>query len=216
MKSTAPLRGTQSLVGQMGWVFDRPSLTAIEIAWRWLFGLPFLAVCWIEFQKIVTVLPPYSTGLTSLDPQNPWVAAVQLSSAWALYRPHVAAILHWLLPLGALAWVVVSGLGRGLLFKRLRPGLRFRPVELIFLQAAWLAALAICWWAWFRAMQWVAATHITTTAEPDLIGFAMWTIFLSLCPDSQQASTALARTLSLQGSGAPVYPQSGIWPIPPA
>ena len=164
----------------MGWVFDRPSLTAIEIAWRWLFGLPFLAVCWIEFQKIVTVLPPYSTGLTSLDPQNPWVAAVQLSSAWALYRPHVAAILHWLLPLGALAWVVVSGLGRGLLFKRLRPGLRFRPVELIFLQAAWLAALAICWWAWFRAMQWVAATHITTTAEPDLIGFAMWTIFLSL------------------------------------
>ena len=36
------------------------------------------------------------------------------------------------------------------------------------------------------------------------------------CPDSQQASSALARVLSLQGSGDPVYPQSGIWPIPPA
>ena len=29
------------------------------------------------------------------------------------------------------------------------------------------------------------------------------------CPDSQQASTAFARALSLQGSGDPVYPQSG-------
>lgn len=36
------------------------------------------------------------------------------------------------------------------------------------------------------------------------------------CPDSQQASTALAGSLSQQGSGDPVYPQSGIWPIPPA
>jgi hypothetical protein len=177
---STPLRGTQSLVGQMGWVVDRPSLTVIEIAWRWLFGLPLLAVCWIESQKLFAALPPGSSGLTSLDPQNPWVAAVQLSSACAVYRPHVAALLHWLLPLSSLAWVVVSGLGRSLVFKRLQPGLRFRPVELILLQAAWLAACAACWWAWFRAMQWVAATHITTTAEPDLIGFAMWTIFLSL------------------------------------
>jgi len=35
------------------------------------------------------------------------------------------------------------------------------------------------------------------------------------CPDSQEASSALARALSLQGSGDPVFPQSGIWPIPP-
>jgi hypothetical protein len=29
-------------------------------------------------------------------------------------------------------------------------------------------------------MQWVASTHITPNAEPDLIGFAVWVIFLSL------------------------------------
>ena len=29
------------------------------------------------------------------------------------------------------------------------------------------------------------------------------------CPDSQEASSALARALSLQGSGDPVFPQSG-------
>jgi len=36
------------------------------------------------------------------------------------------------------------------------------------------------------------------------------------CPDSQEASSALARALSLQGSGDPVFPGPGIWPISPA
>jgi hypothetical protein len=36
------------------------------------------------------------------------------------------------------------------------------------------------------------------------------------CPDSQEASSSLARALSLQGSGDPVFPEPGIWPIPPA
>jgi len=115
----APLRGTQSLVGQMGWVFARPFLTLIEVGWRWLFGIPFLAVCWMQSQKILAALTPESTGLATLDPQNPWIAAVQLSNAWALYQPHVAAILRWLLPVAALVWAIVSGVGRNLLALRL-------------------------------------------------------------------------------------------------
>jgi hypothetical protein len=176
----APLRGTQSLVGQMGWVWARPLLTAIEVGWRWLFGVPFLAVCWRQAQQILAALPPESAGLTNLDPQNPWVAAAQLSNAWALYQPHVTASLRWLLPLAALAWVIVSGLGRSLLLKRLERGVRFRPLSMIVLQAAWLALLAITFWGWYRSMAWVAATNITPNAEPDLVGFAMGAIFLSL------------------------------------
>ena len=180
----APLRGTQSLVGQMGWVFERPVLTAIEVAWRWLFGVPLLLLCWIEFQKILAAVPPETAGLTTLDPQNPWVAAVQLNSAWALYQPHVALVLRSLLPVAALAWVIVSGLGRSLIFTRLEASpaqpLRFRPVAMIVLQAAWLAFFALTCWGWLRSMQWVASTHITPNAEPDLIGFSVWVIFLSL------------------------------------
>ena len=70
----------------MGWVFSRPWLTLIEVGWRWLFGVPFLVVCWIQAQQILAALPPASTGLNAIDPQNPWVAAVQLARAWALYR----------------------------------------------------------------------------------------------------------------------------------
>ena len=188
----APLRGTQSLVGQMGWVFDRPSLTAIEAGWRWFFGIPFLAVCWMQAQRILVVLPLDASGLNAINPQNPWVAAVQLDHALALYKPHVDAVLRWLLPIAALAWVVVSGLGRSLLLKRLtasqglnadsnlKPRLIFRPLQIIVLQAAWLALFAATWWGWFRSIEWVAATHISIAGEPDLVGFSCWVIFLSL------------------------------------
>jgi hypothetical protein len=177
---TQPLRGTQSLVGQMGWVFARPSLTAIEVTWRWLFGLPFLFVCWMQSQRILSVLPLDSAGLGTLNPQNPWIAAVQLSNAWTLYQPHVAAVLHWLLPVAALAWVVVSALGRSVLLKHMEPSLRFRPFAMIVLQAAWLALFVFTCFCWLRSIAWVAAATITPAAEPDLIGFSMGVIFLSL------------------------------------
>ena len=180
MKASAPLRGTQSLVGQMGWVFDRPLLTALEVGWRWLFGVPFLLVCWREAQRILAALPLESAGLGTLNPQNPWGAAVQLNDAWVLYQAHAAAVLRWLLPVAGLAWVVVSGLGRGLVLRRLEPSLRFRPFGMIGLQAAWLALFAVTCWGWFCAVAWVAATHITPAAEPDLVGYSMWVIFLSL------------------------------------
>ncbi|MGD0858790.1 MAG: hypothetical protein ABR912_05690 [Terracidiphilus sp.] len=189
----APLRGTQSLVGQMGWVFERPSLTVIEVAWRWLFGIPFLLVCWMQAQRILTALPLESTGLNVIDAQNPWVAAVQLARAWALYQPHLAAVLRWLLPLAALGWVVVSGLGRSLVLMRLQANLEVNPVPrlprhplrlriltMIVLQAAWLAVWAALCFCWFRSMQWAAATHIAAASEPDLVGFSIWAIFLSL------------------------------------
>jgi hypothetical protein len=60
------------------------------------------------------------------------------------------------------------------------PRLRLRPLPMIALQAAWLLALGAICWGWFRSIQWTAATHITATGEPDLIGYSIWVIFLSL------------------------------------
>jgi hypothetical protein len=177
---TQPLRGTQSLVGQMGWVFERPLLTALEVLWRWAFGIPFVIVVLLEAIKILMVLPPASTGLSSLDPQNPWVAAVQLSNAWTLYQPHVAVVLHWLLPAAAVTWVIVSALGRNLLLKQMDPALHFRPFAMIVLQTAWLALFLFTCFCWLRSIAWVAAATITPAAEPDLIGFSIGIIFLSL------------------------------------
>jgi hypothetical protein len=177
---SAPLRGTQSLVGQMAWVFQRPLLTVMEVAWRWAFGLPFIAVCWMQARHILTVLPLDRAGLSALDAQNPWIAVVQLADAWDLYRPHVALVLRWLLPVAALAWSICSGLGRNLVLKRMEPRLRLRPLQMIALQCAWLLLLAAACWGWFRSVQWAATTHITPAGGPDLVGYSMWVIVFSL------------------------------------
>ena len=174
------MRGTQELVDQIGWVFRRPLLTVLEVAWRWLFGVPLLYVLWKQAGHIFAALPPDSTGLSNLDAQNPWVAVVQLVGVWAHYQPYVVAVLTWLAPTAALAWVVLSGFGRGLVLRRLEPGLRLRPLGMVALQAAWLALLALVFWAWFAAIQWVAATHIMPNGEADLVGYSIWAIFLSL------------------------------------
>lgn len=178
--ATKPLRGTQSVVGQMGWVAARPSLTALEVAWRWLFGLPMLVICWMEAQKILAGLPPETTGLTTLDLGNPWTSSLKLAAAWEMYRPDVVSVLIWLAPVAALVWMVLSGLGRSFVLKRMEPKLPFRPVSLISLQGAWLVVLALTGWGWFRSVGWAAATHIGVGAEPDLVGYTMWVVFLTL------------------------------------
>jgi len=174
------VRGTQSAVAQMGWVFARPSLTALEIAWRWLIGAPLLLVCWIQAQKIITALPPEASGLDRVTLQDPWTSAVLLADAWDLYRPRIAHVLVWLAPLAVVAWVVISGLGRNLVLKCLEPRVRFRVPAMIGLQAAWLALLALTCWAWYGSIGWAAATHIGAGGEPDLVGYTMWAIFLTL------------------------------------
>jgi hypothetical protein len=174
------VRGTQSLVSQMSWVFKRPWLSLLEIGWRWLAGIPLLIVLWYEGQKIVTAYPLNVAGITGLTMQDPWGMAVQLASAFRFYQPHVLAVLRWLLPAGVLGWSVVSGAGRGLVLKSLEPRLRFRPVAMAALQAAWVLLLLAMFCAWYRSVGWAASTHITAAGEPDLVGYFVWAIFLSL------------------------------------
>lgn len=183
MKSPAaarPVRGTQLLVEHIGQVVKRPSLVAVEVLWRWAVGIPLLCICWYQWQKILAAYPLANSGFNSIDKLNPWVAAVQLVGVWSYYQPHIFAVLRWLIPLAAAAWVIASGIGRSILLVRLQPRLRFRPIAFISLQALWMALLALTLFGWYRAMQWTAAAHITAVGEPDLVGYFIWAIFLSL------------------------------------
>ena len=178
--SAQQVRGTQSAVAQMGWVFSRPSLTALEVAWRWVIGAPLLLICWVQGGKILAALPPLATGLDQVTLTDPWVSAVRLADAWDLYRPPLMHVLAWLAPAAAVAWVSISGLGRNLVLKRMDPRVPFRPAAMLGLQAAWLVLLALTCWGWYRSIGWAAATHIGNGAEPDLVGYTMWAVFLTL------------------------------------
>jgi hypothetical protein len=180
----------------MGWVIRRPSLTAIEIAWRWLFGVPFLLVCWHQAQQILAAFPIESSGFNSVDTQNPFVGVVQLVNVFAYYQPPVVVVLRRLLPLAALAWVILSAIGRNLVLMRMDARLRFLPVAMVGLQAVWLALLAATFWLWFRSMQWVAVNHISANGDPDLIGYAAWAIFLTLAFFTAWALTSWALSVA--------------------
>ncbi|HEY2467220.1 MAG TPA: hypothetical protein VGI45_05155 [Terracidiphilus sp.] len=157
-----------------------PGAVAVEVAWRWLFGIPFLLLCWTRLQHVLRVLTPQDSGLSNIDPSNPWIAAGGLSRALVKYVPLVTHELRWLVPIAALVWIIVSGIGRSLSLKVAEPWLRFRPLAMMGLQTVWLAFFGSVCWGWLYCVDWAAATHFVPGSDPDLIGFAIWLIFLSL------------------------------------
>jgi hypothetical protein len=175
----------------MSFCWRHPSLTAIEIGWRWLFGVPFLALLWMQSEKIQEQIPTSTTGLARLNFQNPWLSSVLLVDAVGTYEQAVVAALAWTVPIAVVVWAIFSGLGRTLVLWRMdaldedgaRPGLApylRRVPGMVVLQGLWMLALLGCFWLWYRGVSWAAATHLTVAAEPDLIGYLCWLIFLSL------------------------------------
>ena len=192
----AKLRATQNMISYMGFCWRHPSLTAIEVAWRWLFGIPFLFLVWSQAQHILAQIPPSVAGLDRLEFQNPWLSSVLLAEAIGRYQPLVVEVLRWLAPVGIVGWAAASGVGRILILLRMNAFDRraeggSAPISgshtflralpgYIALQALWILALLAVFWLWYRAVGWASATHITAGAQPDLVGYLCWLIFLSL------------------------------------
>jgi len=179
-RAAQPVRGTQELVDHMGWVVRRPLLNLIEIAWRWVFAVPFLYVCWRQMQRIGAALPPDKAGLSHLSLANPWLAAIRIGDSWGHYEPYVVHVLFWLAPLGMVAWSLVAGLGRAAVLKRMEPGVRFRPFTILVLEGGWLLLLCAVYFAWYESIQWVAARYISPSGSAELVGYSVWAIFLTL------------------------------------
>lgn len=184
-----PVRATQKLVAHMGYCWQHPSLWAIEVAWRWLAGVPFLLVAWHQAQRILAQVSPAAAGLNRLEWANPWLSSVLIADAIGRYQPLVVEVLRWLGPLALAGWAVLSGVGRLAILDRMvridgeraRYGSLWRKLPgVIVLQAAWMLALAACWWGWYSSVGWAASRYITVGAQPNMVGYLCWLIFLSL------------------------------------
>ncbi len=175
-----PVRGTQTLVDQMSWVWSHASLTAIEVGWRWLFGIPFLFLLARELRLIFHELPPVQFGLYSLDPTNPWQIARQVGEAWRAYLPLISAHAAWFLPVAALSWILLSALGRSLMLKRMEPGRKWRPFAFFILQASQFAFFAAVFYSWWRMMGAIAAANLYLEGEPNLVGYLISAVLLTL------------------------------------
>ncbi len=176
-----PVRGTQSLVHMLAACWRRPELLALELLWRWGFGIPALALLGWEGARILSGLlgSPLWTAMTGLSLLDPLGGAQTVAAFSAALLPPVMQTLRWLGPLLAAGWAVASGLGRSLVLRRLDPAMHRAPLTLVWLQWLRIAALSGTCFGWYRAVVWAAHSTLEGS-EPNLVAYSSWVICLSL------------------------------------
>jgi hypothetical protein len=168
-----PIRGTQSFVGVMTAIWRRPSLTALEIFWRWAVGAPIIALAvWrgLLASRTVTVNIAALQAMTVFQP----VAAFHtIDVAMAAILPAAKPIAIWLLPLAAIAWVLAAAFGRTLVLRRLDRTLHARPLTLLALGVLRAVLLTIAWMLWLGLIVEAGRIAITGPAghggEPNIV-----------------------------------------------
>jgi hypothetical protein len=173
------VRGTQSLVHICAACWKRPSLLGWELLWRWGFGIPAVAVLYLQGVRLVASASLSQGNLSNLSLSDPLQAGQQLTVVAAALTPPLVRTALWLGPLLAVAWAVASGFGRSAVLQRLDPSLRPAPLTLIALQLLRVAALVAVCVGWYRAISW-AADATLGSAAPNLVAWSAWVICLSL------------------------------------
>ncbi len=166
-------RVTQSFVGTLQWCWKRPSLTALEVLWRWLYGIPALLLIRYEALRILLAAPLDYGALRQMTLLDPMKSSLTLAKAVLLLMPPFLSVVVWLAPLLLVTWVIISSLGRTIVLRHADSRLHARPVTLMVLQAIRMAALGISFVAWFFCLQ--GAAHVAVTGpmaaeqEPSLV-----------------------------------------------
>ena len=161
------VRGTQSFVQVMAAVFRRPSLTAIEIAWRWLFGAFAL---WLIGGVLHGILQTQDAtiavaGVVNAPWGDPMAASVKVGEAGAALMPPMLLAARWLVPVLFVAWVLASSVGRMVLLRRLDATLRPSFGSLAALGAIRLVFFGATVALWLAALTWSGSTAITGPAR---------------------------------------------------
>jgi len=178
------IRGTQSFVHTMSACWKRPSLTALEILWRWVFGIPALALMWFQATRVVSQSGADLRLLNKISLADPVGMATLLTQVWDPLRPGILRLAEWLLPTLLVGWVLVSALGRTLVLRRMDRALLARPAIFAVLQAIRVAALAGSLVLWFALLQWsgqvAVARPIAAGGQPNVVLYAAMVIAASL------------------------------------
>jgi hypothetical protein len=169
------VRGTQSFVHTLSECWRRPSLTALEVLWRWAYGIPALLVVRYEAIRILRQTPVDFAALRNMTVLDPMGSAATLAKAMEALLPAVLSVALWLAPVMVVAWVVMSAVGRTVVLRRVDRRLHRRVGTLIVLQAVRVAALLGSFAVWFSCMERVAQMTVTgpvaAGSDPNLVGY---------------------------------------------
>lgn len=176
-----PVRGTQSFVHILRDCWRRPSLLALEVLWRWAFGIPFAALlawqAWRIYAQAARQLA--AAGINDVSIVDPMRAAVVTANVYAVLAPPVYHALLWLLPLGIMGWAAASGIGRSIVLRRFDPRLPRRWGALTVLQLLRAAFLGGSVVLWFAGIRWSASVTLSGDS-PNIVGYLALVICLSL------------------------------------
>ncbi len=184
MVAAGNVRGTQSFVHTLSECWRRPSLTALEVLWRWAYGIPALLVLWYEGSKILREAPVDFAALQNMTVLDPMGSATTLAKALEVLLPPVMRLALWLAPVMVVVWVVVSAVGRTVVLRRADGRLHARVGTLIVLQAvrvvALLGSFAVWFWCMERVAEWTVAGPVAAGTEPNLVGYFALVIVATL------------------------------------
>jgi hypothetical protein len=180
----APVRGTQSFVHTLAACWKRSSLTALEVLWRWAFGAPALALIVYEALGVWRTAQVDPLALRQISLLDPVSAAATLTQTTMQLLPPVLHVARWLIPLLLVAWIIVSSFGRVAVLRRYDAQLHARPVTLMLLQAARLAALLGSFALWFTCLQAASGVAVTlpiaSGRDPNLVLYCAMVIVATL------------------------------------
>src|SRR5476649_1020735 len=179
-----PPAGRPTFLQAMVEVWRRPSLTAIEVLWRWgVGGLLFAAAGYAtRIQTPVIADRTYLLHDTTL--LRPMALLQGLSAVGSDTLSGTWPLLRWFAPLAALVWVLAATLGRTLWLRRFDPALRTRRPTFALLTLLKLSKLTATLGTWVGC--WVLALRVAVKApvsrheEPNLVLLAAIIIGLTL------------------------------------
>lgn len=169
------VRGTQSFVHVLSQCWKHPSWTALEVLWRWVYGIPALLVLWCEATRILKAVPLDMVALKGMSVLDAMGSAKTLTDAIVVLLPPVLQVLVWLGPAMVVVWVLVSSVGRTVVLRRVDGRLHARVGTLIVLQTVRVVALLGSFAVWFAGMELAARVNIAGPIaignEPNLVGY---------------------------------------------
>jgi hypothetical protein len=184
----APERTTQGFVANLSWLRARPSLTLLEVAWRWAFGIPALLLIYRQVTAVLNAAPWQATGIQGLTINqlltDPLTASTTMANLASVVWPGLYARAAWVAPMLLVGWAIVSGLGRTLVLRRMDSTLQAKPATLVILQLVRLLPLVMVAGAWWFGLQ-ALAQHaifgpIASGLEPQMMAYVGGAIVLTL------------------------------------
>jgi hypothetical protein len=163
----------------MAAVWKRPSLTALEIAWRWGVGAPLLALAAWETMRVGRMVAVNRSALQAMTVFQPVAMFGTIGATLDAVAPAADPVLRWFAPLALVVWMVAGALGRALVMRRLNPllaaRLHGRPATLVMVGGLRVLVLAAVWALWVGGVRWAGRVAITGPAqhgaEPSVVAY---------------------------------------------